>query len=91
MIWRTLAVGSTTCWPVFSDIPELLRLPRTLDSWQPELLAYFTTGGIGPTEAVNLLIKRIKRVGFGFRNFENYRRRLLLHLPPPQFEDGYHG
>lgn len=30
-------------------------------------------------EAVNLLIKRIKRVGFGFRNFNNYRLRLLLH------------
>jgi len=28
---------------------------------------------------MNLLIKRIKRVGFGFRNFENYRLRLLLH------------
>ena len=45
------------------------------------MLAYFTTGGAsnGPTEAVNLLIKRIKRVGFGFRNFANYRLRLLLH------------
>ena len=66
---------------VFSDIPELLRLARTLDAWTEELLAYFTTGGIsnGPTEAINLLIKRIKRVGFGFRNFDNYRLRLLLH------------
>jgi transposase len=41
-----------------------------------ELLAYFTTARTsnGPTEAVNLLIKRIKRikrVGFGFRNFDN--------------------
>ena len=66
---------------VFSDVPELLRLARTLDAWRDELLAYFTTGGIsnGPTEAINLLIKRIKRVGFGFRNFDNYRLRLLLH------------
>ena len=46
-----------------------------------QLLAYFNTAGVsnGPTEAVNLLIKRIKRVGFGFRNFANYRLRLLLH------------
>jgi hypothetical protein len=31
----------------------------------------------GPTEALNDLIKRIKRIGFGFgfRNFENYRIR----------------
>jgi transposase len=66
---------------VFSDVPELLRLARTLDAWREELLAYFTTGGVsnGPTEAINLLIKRIKRVGFGFRNFRNYRLRLLLH------------
>jgi transposase len=65
----------------FSEVPELLRLARTLDTWTDELLAYFTTGGLsnGPTEAINLLIKRIKRVGFGFRNFNNYRLRLLLH------------
>jgi Transposase len=32
-----------------------------------------------PTEAMNLLIKKVKRVGHGFRNFTNYRLRLLLH------------
>jgi hypothetical protein len=31
---------------VFSDVPELLRLARTLDAWRDELLAYFTTGGV---------------------------------------------
>lgn len=62
-------------------IPELERLGRTISAWQGELLAYFSPGRVsnGPTEAVNLLIKRIKRVGFGFRNFANYRLRLLLH------------
>jgi len=64
-----------------SGVPELERLARTLDSWRGELLARFTHPGIsnGPTEAVNLLIKKIKRVGHGFRNFANYRLRLLLH------------
>ncbi len=64
-----------------SDVPELHRLARTIDSWRGELLAYFDTGGVsnGRTEAVNLLIKKIKRVGHGFRNFANYRLRLLLH------------
>ena len=64
-----------------ADIPELTRLARTIDSWHTELLAYFDTGGVsnGPTEAINLLIKKIKRVGHGFRNFDNYRLRLLLH------------
>ncbi len=65
----------------FSEIPELVRLAKTLSTWRAELLAYFTTGGAsnGPTEGLNLLIKKIKRVGHGFRNFDNYRLRLLLH------------
>ncbi len=64
-----------------SNVPELHRLARTIDAWRPELLAYFDTGGVSnrPTEAMNLLIKKIKRVGHGFRNFDNYRLRLLLH------------
>ena len=33
----------------------------------------------GPTEAINALIKKIKLVGHGYRNFDNYRLRLLLH------------
>jgi len=39
-----------------SDVPELHRLARTLDTWHDELLAYFDTGGVsnGPTEATNL-------------------------------------
>ncbi len=64
-----------------SNVPELHRLARTIDSWRTELLAYFDTGGVSNarTEAVNLLIKKIKRIGHGFRNFDNYRLRLLLH------------
>ena len=64
-----------------SNVPELHRLARTIDAWREEFLAYFSTGRIsnGPTEAMNLLIKKIKRVGHGFRNFDNYRLRLLLH------------
>ena len=48
---------------------------------QAEILAYHSTGRAsnGPTEAVNLLVKKIKRVGHGFTNFDNYRIRLLLH------------
>jgi transposase len=60
---------------------ELSRLARTVRAWQPEILAWHATGGCsnGPTEAINLLIKKVKRVGHGFRNFANYRLRLLLH------------
>jgi transposase len=68
-----------TC--IDSGVPELRRLARTLTAWRTEFLAFFSTGRIsnGPTEAVNLLIKKILRVGHGFRNFHNYRLRLLLH------------
>ena len=81
---RGRAEQALYCWLTScadSGIPELVRLATTIDSWRSELLAYFTTGGIsnGPTEAINLLIKKIKRVGHGFRNFDNYRLRLLLH------------
>lgn len=64
-----------------AGVPELRRLARTIDAWRAELLAYFDTGGVsnGPTEAINGLIKKIKRVGHGYRNFDNYRLRLLLH------------
>jgi hypothetical protein len=60
---------------------ELSRLSRTVRAWQTEILAWHRTAGCsnGPTEAVNLLIKKVKRVGHGFRNFANYRLRLLLH------------
>jgi len=63
-----------------ANVPELTRLARTIDRWRDEVLAYHQTGGAsnGPTEAVNLLIEKIRRIGHGYRNFDNYRRRLLL-------------
>jgi transposase len=60
-------------------IPELDTLARTVRTWNYEILAYHSTGqSNGPTEAVNLLIEKIRRIGHGFRNFDNYRLRLLL-------------
>jgi transposase len=62
-------------------VAELSRLARAVRAWEAEVLAFHATGGCsnGPTEALNLLIKKVKRVGHGFRNFANYRLRLLLH------------
>ena len=62
-------------------VAELSRLARTVKAWEAEILAWYATGGCsnGPTEAINLLVKKVKRVGHGFRNFANYRLRLLLH------------
>ena len=40
----------------------------------------------GPTEAVNNLIKRVKRVAFGFTRFRNYRIRVLLYAGRPNWD-----
>jgi transposase len=68
-------------WSEGVQVAELSRLARTVRAWEAEILAWHTTDGCsnGPTEAVNLLIKKVKRVGHGFRSFDNYRLRLLLH------------
>jgi transposase len=68
-------------WSDGVGVAELSRLARTVRAWEAEILAFHATDGCsnGPTEAVNLLIKKVKRVGHGFRNFANYRLRLLLH------------
>jgi hypothetical protein len=51
-----------------------------MDAIQGKLLPWHRTGlSNGPTEATNLLIKKIQRVGHGFRNFGNCRLRLPLH------------
>jgi transposase len=68
-------------WADGVGVAELSRLARTVRAWEAEILAWHATGGCsnGPTEAVNLLIKKVKLVGHGFRNLANYRLRLLLH------------
>ncbi len=76
-------------WAASGDIPEMRRFAATVRRWEPEILAWHTTGGAsnGPTEAVNLTIKNVKRVGRGFRNFQNYRLRLLLACGGVDWQD----
>ena len=40
----------------------------------------------GPTEAVNNLLKRVKRGAFGFTSFRNYRIRTLLYAGKPNWD-----
>lgn len=61
-------------------VPEVVSLGKTLRSWRREILAHRTTGASnGPTEGLNLCVKKVKRSGHGFRTFEHYRLRVLLH------------
>jgi hypothetical protein len=62
------------------DVPEIQSLGRTLAAWRTEILAHHQTGASnGPTEGLNLCVKKVKRCGHGFTSFEHYRLRVLLH------------
>jgi transposase len=66
--------------------PEIQKLGRTLRTWFAKICNYHLAKiSNGPTEALNNLIKRIKRIGFGFTNFENYRIRALLYAGKPNW------
>jgi transposase len=61
-------------------VGEVRALGRTLASWRTEILNHHRTGASnGPTEGLNLLVKKVKRAGHGFRSFANYPLRILLH------------
>lgn len=62
------------------DVPEVRSLGNTLRRWRSEILAHHETGASnGPTEGLNLCVKKVKRAGHGFASFEHYRLRVLLH------------
>ena len=69
------------------DMPyEVRSLGRTLKRWRLQIAAWHTAHVTnGPTEAVNNLIKRVKRAAFGFTSFRNYRIRSLLYAGKPNW------
>ena len=72
-----------------ADAPECTRLAKTIRRWETEVIAYYRNDGLSNarSEAVNALVKKIKRVGHGFRNLDNYRLRLLLHCGGVVWQD----
>ena len=71
----------------YPDLPEEARsLGRTLLRWKHQIAAWHEAHvSNASTEAQNNLIKRVKRVAFGFRNFRNYRVRSLLYAGKPNW------
>lgn len=66
--------------------PEVRSLGRTLLNWKEQIIAWHQAQvSNGPTEAVNNLIKRVKRAAFGFTSFRNYRIRSLLYAGKPNW------
>jgi transposase len=65
---------------------EVRRLGRTIGRWHDQIVAWHRSHVTnGPTEAVNNLAKRIKRVAFGLTNFRNHRIRCLLYAGRPNW------
>lgn len=64
--------------------PYYQKSVATIKRWLGEIVGYFerrTTNGI--VEGINNKLKLLKRSGFGFRNFNNFKMRALLfwHFP----------
>lgn len=67
--------------------PEVRQLGRTIVRWRHQIAAWHRARvSNGPTEAANNLIKRVKRVAFGFRRFAHYRIRALLYAGKPNWD-----
>ncbi len=61
-------------------VKEISRLARTIRRWEPEIVTFFETHASNAgSEAMNLITEKLRRNAHGFRNFDNYRLRLLLH------------
>jgi transposase len=66
--------------------PEVRQLGRTMRRWRTQIAAWHE-GQVsnGPTETMNGLAKRIKRVAFGMTNFVHWRIRVLLYAGRPDW------
>jgi transposase len=66
--------------------PEVNQLGRTIERWFEQIVAWHKAiVANARTETMNGLVKRIKRIGFGLRNFRNYRVRALLYAGRPNW------
>lgn len=72
-------------WCIDSQVPELVALAGTVDTWWPEINAFITTGITNArTEGYNRLVKQVKRSACGFRNPTNSARRIRFHCTRKQ-------
>jgi transposase len=64
-----------------ANIPEFNPCLTMLKNWEPYILnAFDCPYSNGFTEGVNNTIKVLKRVAYGYRSFNNFRRRILITL-----------
>ena len=64
-----------------ANMAETTRLANTIQTWWPAILVALTEQVTNArTEGFNRIIKQTKRVGCGYRNLDNYQRRILSHI-----------
>lgn len=62
------------------EIKEFLQTKKTFQNWQKEILNSFAFNySNGFLEGINNSTKVMKRNGFGFRRYDRFRSRILLH------------
>lgn len=62
-----------------SYVGELRDAVRTIQEWKPKIINSLTNKkSNGPCEGINNLIKVLKRNAYGYKNFETFRKRILL-------------
>jgi transposase len=76
--WATRKLQKMLDMMAKSLLPEIKTLRKTLLKWREEILNYFVYRLTNArTEGFNNVAKTVKKRSYGFRNFKNYRLRLL--------------
>lgn len=76
--WATRKLQKMLDMMAKSLLPEIRTLRKTLLRWREEILNYFVYRLTNArTEGFNNVAKTVKKRSYDFRNFENYRLRLL--------------
>ena len=61
------------------NLPEFNKHIQTYFKWYNYIInSFYTNYSNGITEGLNTKIKTLKRISFGFRNFRNFRLRILM-------------
>lgn len=64
-----------------ADMPETTRLAGTIEQWWPTILTFLLHRvSNARTEGFNRITKQVRRACCGYRNMDNYKRRILTHI-----------
>lgn len=74
MLFKEFMTYASNC-----NLPEFNKHLQTYFKWHKYIInSFYTNYSNGITEGLNTKIKTIKRISFGFRNFKNFRLRILM-------------